>query len=1026
MAIKKSAQSQYLAPGTTPPINLAEWDILAYQQRTARRHVELRSMAPSFSAHDTNGNTASPYWDVHSTPTRIVRVWLDGNNLRTHCLLAEPDVYSANSWSSTTTLSTSALATTRPVVAGYDGHWIIAALSTTLGTVLIYRSTDGISWSADATYAPSTPYFATSGATPYFDTVDGTKKIFIGLAEGKQGSYGAVDVLYIALPLTTGNTLIAFFNSGSLYTTNIFYPYDFKSFDVQAFNDPYSGNLGSNNYDSSARHMIVAETRTPSYFTYQSGANGSAPVSSEEQCGGLIGWVVRPPTSNVGVFAIAPSHTNIEVFQPQWPFQYRSLAHLDTTPSQLGELDPYDQMILCAVSSDSDHNQADTVYYTRGLVFYTSRDGLHWSQCEYLDYTQLWAGASGANVQNYGFAMVKCGHYLYILDAQNCYISQSTAQFGEIHPANTVDLTSRINSYSSEMSNMRQTRLVCDNKDGWFQTHAPFQNIHAWMLVTQFGDANWLQTVSTEIVDTIQASKERPDEWVEITARGMAAALTDYKHSTDALQYDMPNARIDTFANLNSVENSGLGHMAAQAGTFGTDQFGDLQLLESMKDNIAFSTFSDNVQNGYVQATMRFPANLPTTFTSAVPPNAFIGIVFRGLDKSNYLCLGWFYNDITYPLKLFSVGYGVITHLAAFDWALPAGHSGIASKADILAGLASFTLGLEFYYNLVTPFIIDPNGIMWDVSTYQTGFLGTQLLGSGQFTAYPNYRLLTAGYVGVAGNFFADQGSDNIEINTSCSGNNAIFTIVNIGTSQFDATMTYTVINRTGSIIANGAVNQLNPGETQVVSVGSLGVPVTMTIIDTISGSSVTQAEATDDCGTAEFNGVHMWDFTQGQSDWQVIPVEVGYANDGLPGLTGSYIPGSGFKSNARSAAISGGGWLGLEIKLTFPATRIGFMTIEGHNFTGNFGNFNILGYLGGVQQYGQPTGNLPAGVDIPYSEQGRNSYFTCDELRVVFNMNLAGTTPGLWNVYVTKITLCTNGVDGITSGAAGDPADCL
>jgi hypothetical protein len=464
---------------------------------------------------------------------------------------------------------------------------------------------------------------------------------------------GLGTTIYVVIADIQENRKVYIVGPTDLIDTGIIWPDALTGFSVESFIDVDDDSTGSNP-GSDIRHCIAISSSLPNLYKYK--ITDSLPVQEVQQTGGIVSFVVRPPIGDrpIQVSEYRPVRTFDKFIEG---VQYRTTCKMSAMSSMFAPDNASDTLWLACIGSDGDLVGADTYGYD-SAYFYSSRDGANWSADQILPVVDI-LDAIGGSIDDLsgGMKLVRMGDYVYAITRSYVLRSLGCGMFGVVHPDLNMDITERVVNYSSTASDVRQTSIPVDNRDGYFKSTIlalPGTFRLKTSIGAVVGDTTYKFGVSIEKIDAIEQDRERPNEFLRISSRDLMSLLMDDSQTQDAVQYDNNIVGLDEFSPVGGQENSGLAHTAVQSGVFGTTStsvFSYLSSKSAYQNSVAYNTFKSQVVNGACQAKFSMPN--PTVFTvSATADNAptYAGVTFRGLDKDNY----WFarYNFWTELIEL--------------------------------------------------------------------------------------------------------------------------------------------------------------------------------------------------------------------------------------------------------------------------------------------------------------------------------------------------------------------------------------
>ena len=844
------------------PLTHDQYDMLAYQQQHDYS-VTIARRRPEFSEHSLLTNTTSDNinFDVFACHDRIVRVWTDGGHLYSQVLMSESDDQSAalNTWSSAYDVDSSEVFfKNAPSLVGYitsgtNVTWKVAAIYSTMtvsgidlsDAIKVYHSTDGMTWTEDTSYSSA---ILNMGSDHHVQRP--TYWEYASVMHSCAIVTGPVEIVYYWAVNAMHNEHLFYIYQGEIYETDIAYPFEITGFDAQVINDPSFDNLpstglGSTEFDNgylsnvTTRHVLTVSTKTPPTYTYNLVNNVPVPVS--QPSGGIISWCVIPPQHSTSSMTNPPpyihfgTHDIVEIFQPLTPQVSRLYPRINTSASYFDPIHNYDTIYCTALMRDGDNNQTDTSFSYQYIGYYTSRDGIHWSQTEpIIDVTDSTPGTAQYSLAGGSGCLVRLGHYLYLVSINGAMRSPVPIQFTDPHPDWVLDISTRVMDMSRELSDMSQSRITIDNRDGYFWNTFLLQNPAAFDLITAIGNSTYKQIVSIEQVDNVQPSLQQPNQSIDISTRGAKANMTDRFKANNAILHDNAVTRIDTFAPTGGIINSGMGHVAVQSGSWSSDLDSKLHIVSNQLGTgaVEFSSFKDMIENGIVEVGISF-ANDPV-LGGATGNTA--GIVFRGLDKANWMGVGFDTTNGGFFLFISNNNTPGFTPLgtlmpyvpptgtapSGYPWSFP-------PLSDIRTG-SFFGMRVEFLYNLIRIYIFDPYGNYYELAQCESYGIAAN-----PDAVAVEQVLLTTGYVGLWGETYSsdDTGSTdtppsyNLIGNSICGTGQTTFHVTNTGATATPSGTTYTVKDSTETVVVSGSVS-LSAGASMDIIAVAIG---TLTLI---------------------------------------------------------------------------------------------------------------------------------------------------------------------------------------------------
>lgn len=647
--------------------------------------------------------TDTPF-SVASDDTKLVRAYTDpAGELFT-------ETYASGTWSAPQSLAVSQ-ALIAPKVVKNGSTWEIYSVNS-LGYIYRATSSDAVTWGTHVVYSS-----VNLVGTIFISVVLGTTPLVYAVVTGSNGTHSIV-----ALNTTTS------FDLGITWANKI---YDFDAVDYAVQPDDTTG-INSN---TGERHCLVMSCLLPASYTYKT--ISGLPVKQALPAGGIISFIIRPPAGS------RPAQSSrwypVHIFD-QWntDIQSRTSARIMTTNSIFGVSNNRDTLWVTSVGFEGDQNDVDTSYSYRVASYYGSRDGKHWSQSQIVP---LDVDTAGDGDFAGGAAIVKSGTKLYLVTPTALVSSEGCVEFYNTPEALTMDLTSRVLSYTSSTNMARSSDIVLDNRDGLLWTSF-FVNPGVYTLIAKM---NGVQ-VSVEEIDSIgpeaKASGHGFNENIHITTRDHMAWITDRVESAQAEQWDNQLAAMDTFTNINGQTDSGLAHVDTVKGNFGTTA-NTLIAKPKYSESIAFhTTGSGHISDGEIAAIFEIP--IPTSHggTNSTDSPTYAGVIFWAVDKDN-LWACW-YNYWSGKIEIVERADGVstvrhqITPTSAFSTLALAGNR-VGLLVDIRGATVNVYESVAIYSNI---------GARYDLSYIYTVAYGTPLL---------------KGSFGVIACGFSDQDSGSID-----------------------------------------------------------------------------------------------------------------------------------------------------------------------------------------------------------------------------------------------------------------------
>lgn len=535
------------------------------------------------------------------------------------------EYFNGSTWASAILLTSSGKSGIAPKVVAVATGWDVYLIKSD-NKIYVYHSTDAASWDGGTQWSTVT----VAGAT------------FMSFADG------GIPLVYVFLSDSGGH--IAAISPTVSYDTGIYWANGVTDFDAIDFQGSDDDTTGIHSY-TKLRHCIVMACQTPALSTYTTDLSGS-PIAAPVLTGGLVSFVIHPPNEGrpIQVSRTYP----VDVYDRGLTFQNRATSRLSSTSSVFNPTNNRDTIWLTSAGSDGDViNINDQAYYYDAVFYYSSRDGVHWSQNKIIPNSQI-------DFNHLPTVLLKVGTFLYMVCVSRIWRSKGCYEFYNPHADLTLDISRRIQSYSSSIADARQSNIVLDNTDNkLWQSFLGQPGV--FTVIAKIGlEGHAKVQVSTEEVDSIQPHQERPQEQVRITCRDRTSWITDRIQSAQAEYWDSQVAGLDQFRNVNGANDTGLAHSDVVKGSFTTSiKPFTLSLQDNYQEGISFNTFKSNIVDGREMTIFTLPNPTGHGGSSASDSPTYAGLVFRAQDKDNMWIVR--YNWWTNVIELLERRAGVDT-----------------------------------------------------------------------------------------------------------------------------------------------------------------------------------------------------------------------------------------------------------------------------------------------------------------------------------------------------------------------------
>lgn len=297
-------------------------------------------------------------------------------------------------------------------------------------------------------------------------------------------------------------------------------------------------------------------------------------------------------------------HVAVETFDDQDTYQYRRHVRLSLVGGKL---------FLLSRGSDGDQHSSHQTYH-----MYTSRDGEWWSH----DFLYQLPDSV------YGAKLLFNSPHVFLVGKRSMQIAYSTDFTGEVASGSRTDITTRIGSYTSNMSGVRQSQVMLSNADGWMDSSI-LANDGVYMIRPYWGHivsgSPARVQVSLEELDYIKPETSVPGEHISLVSRDRMAWMLDRVKSPHSVERESQMVGVDDYADQTESGYGGLRHTAIQSGAWRTAD-NTLKLISNNKEGITFTTWKINIWNGSSQIGFRLASN---------SNDEYAGIIFRAFDKDN-------------------------------------------------------------------------------------------------------------------------------------------------------------------------------------------------------------------------------------------------------------------------------------------------------------------------------------------------------------------------------------------------------
>jgi len=383
--------------------------------------LTVQRQNPSFDTYLSRiSRDVTTQFSIDADDTTLVRAYIDQATLSLYC-----EAYVSGSWASPELIDTDQYPGIQPKVIKNGSTWEVYAINS-LGYVYRATSLDGLTWGTNTSY--SSVNFVQPA---FFSVVVGTIPLLYVITTDVNGTYTliAADTTdQYDLNLTWANTI-----------------FEMDAIDFTAKADDTTGDHTT----TEVRHCIVMSAMLPSTYTYKTVAG--LPVKQAVPAGGLISFIIRPPQDSR--LAQTSRWYPVQVFD-EWDLaiQCRTSAKIMGTNSIFGVPNSHDTLWVTSVGFEGDRNEVDTSYGYRVASYYSSRDGKHWSSEQIIP---LDVDTDGDGDFTDSAAIVRSGEKLYLATPTALVSSEGCLEFYNTPEALTMDLTSRVLSYTSSINSAR-------------------------------------------------------------------------------------------------------------------------------------------------------------------------------------------------------------------------------------------------------------------------------------------------------------------------------------------------------------------------------------------------------------------------------------------------------------------------------------------------------------------------------------------------------------------------------------------
>ena len=596
------------------------------------KQVIVRVRTPVWSTYESNIRAGSELFDVaYNNDNLIIRAAIVGTDLAVDHIYNENFIDAPAStnvgWTYQGAQATNVKAVA-PVVRFYGGFWYIYYVNSS-DKIHFISSPDGTTWSDGYSLMtvgmPDIKYIFISESL--------SVAYFFANHNGFASDMGTLDLW--TLPINGSPAGIA---QSGLYWIHEVLGADMCSIqDLPPLDIDYNIDVDSPSYNAD---VLVMDSFLPSLYTYSSSPENQTPAITIEPRGGAVSFRLR----GNGVFTTVSDHYEIDTYQKASSVQYRKKGKVTKVRQETSVTPPRHVLHHICLGSEGEVNADGTASEVSKIFHYYSTDGKSWSQANM--YNNLYSGFTQS-----GLKLIVGRCFTYLIGSKVTMRSPGTYMFGNTNVDYERYLTDYVVNYQSSASDGRQTGLDLEDRTGDIES---FFAIPASFNVEYFFGINGtgLILVSTEEVDSIDHIYAQPVNAYHITGRSMMARITDKVEASTPVQYDNIISARDNYLELVAGQkDTGLAHTASIRGTWNTEN-GYLKLTTGLQDadfqvdNIAFSTFSTNLENGTVSAVFELPKKIYTSGTK----ECSAGVVFRAVDKDNNLA--WYvyrHLDFTTP-----------------------------------------------------------------------------------------------------------------------------------------------------------------------------------------------------------------------------------------------------------------------------------------------------------------------------------------------------------------------------------------
>lgn len=333
---------------------------------------------------------------------------------------------------------------------------------------------------------------------------------------------------------------------------------------------------------------------------------------------------------------------------------------------------------------------------------YTSKNGFHWSMGTALPLP------INITPNSQGLCLIHNNDYVYALGNYSVWRSDASYELELSSDQTEENLTDDILDLSISHDKTMQINIELDNSDGKYTDHYFIneENTIALEIYTGVYDDDGtpiLIKIGTAEVETLNLSYDPTSRTLNMQARNRISWINDKTQAEEAKFWQGQLQGADNYSDFTDTGFGGLGHTAVQTGTWAIEN-NKLALQTSNDASIAFSSFSPYITNGSYRTSFSL---------SKKDNNEEVGIIFRAVDKGNFMMARYYQNNFSHNREIYSgdrIALQKIVGGAKYALSVPTPPLGWANNIG-----ETYHMMVEFKYGLIKVYTSN-SGRFWDLA----------------------------------------------------------------------------------------------------------------------------------------------------------------------------------------------------------------------------------------------------------------------------------------------------------------------